>query len=279
MNSVAVRAGWRRGLIELRQSVTNGSDLFGHLFLPVVTLVVLFFMRDKEFGPFELGALVLPSTVGMLIAFNGMLGMSSALTVDREDGTLLRAKATPNGMVGYLIGKIVMVAGTLLAVVLALLIPGLFLVDGLEAGTPGVWLTLAWVLVLGLAATLPLGAILGSLVSSSRGHGLVMLPLFGLVAISGVFYPITALPDWLQVVAQIFPIYWLGLGVRSALLPDSAVVTEIGESWRRLETVGVLGAWAVVGLTLAPLVLRRMASRESGSTVTARREKALQRIG
>jgi ABC-2 type transport system permease protein len=34
----------------------------------------------------------------------------------------------------------------------------------------------------------------------------------------------------------------------------------------------------VLGLLLAPAVLRRMARRESGSQVAARREKAMQRI-
>jgi ABC-2 type transport system permease protein len=83
----------------------------------------------------------------------------------------------------------------------------------------------------------------------------------------------------LQGIAQVFPMYWLGLGMRSALLPDSAVVVEIAQSWRHLETLGVLAVWAVIGLILAPIVLRRMARRESGSSVAARREKALQRVG
>ncbi|GAB2495400.1 ABC transporter permease [Streptosporangium sandarakinum] len=100
-----------------------------------------------------------------------------------------------------------------------------------------------------------------------------------MVGISGIFYPITSLPEWLQWIAQVFPIYWMGLGMRSALLPDSAVAVEIGESWRHLETAGVLGAWAVLGLLVAPVVLRRMARGESGSTVAARREHALRRIG
>ncbi|MDV6271302.1 hypothetical protein [Rhodococcus globerulus] len=99
----------------------------------------------------------------------------------------------------------------------------------------------------------------------------------GLIAISGIFYPITASPGWLQAVGQSFPMYWLGLGMRSALLPEEAVAIEIGESWRHVETAAVLGAWAVVGLLIAPVVLRRMARHESGSNMAARREKALQR--
>jgi ABC-2 type transport system permease protein len=86
------------------------------------------------------------------------------------------------------------------------------------------------------------------------------------------------MPEWAQGLAQVFPIYWLGLGMRSAMLPDGLSSVEIGESWRTLETLGVLGAWAVVGLVVAPMVLRRMARRESGSSVAQRREKALQRV-
>ena len=205
--------------------------------------------------------------------------MSQLLTVEREDGTLLRAKATPNGMLGYLVGKIVTVAGGLVIDLAIVLVPGMFIINGLEYGRPSSWLTLAWVVVLGLVATLPLGAIFGSLISSSRGLGLIMPPIMGMIAISGIFYPITAMPQWLQWVAQVFPIYWLGLGVRSALLPDSAAVVELGESWRHLETVAVLGAWAVLGLVVAPVVLRRMARRESGSSVAARRDKVMQRVG
>jgi ABC-2 type transport system permease protein len=67
--------------------------------------------------------------------------------------------------------------------------------------------------------------------------------------------------------------------MRSALLPDSADTVEIGESWRHLETIGVLGTWAILGLIVAPIVLRRMAQRESGSRVAERREQLLQRTG
>jgi ABC-2 type transport system permease protein len=279
--TVAVRAGWTRGLIELRQSYTNGADLFGHLFWPTVLLVVVYLTRHTtvESGGLVLGALVLPSVLGMNIALNGLLTMSQLLTVEREDGTLLRAKATPNGMLGYLVGKIVTVAGGLVIDLAIVLVPGMFIINGLDFGRPSSWLTLTWVVVLGLVATLPLGAIFGSLISSSRSLGLIMLPIMGMIAISGIFYPITAMPQWLQWVAQVFPIYWLGLGVRSALLPDSAAVVELGESWRHLETVAVLGAWAVLGLVVAPVVLRRMARRESGSSVAARRDKVMQRVG
>jgi ABC-2 type transport system permease protein len=156
---------------------------------------------------------------------------------------------------------------------------GLLIVDGLGIGSIGSWLTLAWVLLLGLVATQSIGAMLGALISSPRGAGYLSLPVIGLIAISGIFYPVTALPGWLQGIAQVFPMYWLGLGMRSALLPNAAAMVELGGSWRQLETIGVLGAWAVLGLIVAPIVLRRMARRQSGSSVAEHREQLLQRIG
>ncbi|WP_433523539.1 ABC transporter permease [Nocardia pseudovaccinii] len=275
----AVRAGTRRGLIEIRQSLTNVQDLWGMLFWPVAMVIVLFFMRDATFeaSGFALGSLALPSILGMLVAFNGMFGIAQMLTLEREDGTLLRAKATPNGMVGYLIGKIVTTAGWVVIPFLIVLIPGLFLVDGTAMGSIGSWLGLIGVVAIGMLATMPIGAVLGSLFSNPRNIGFVSLPIMGIVAISGVFYPITSMPGWLQGVAQVFPVYWVGLGMRSAMLPGDAAAIELGHSWRHLETIAVLGVWAVAGLLLAPIVLRRMARRESGSNVAARREKAIQR--
>ncbi|MGH8932369.1 MAG: ABC transporter permease [Egibacteraceae bacterium] len=239
----------------------------------------IYFLRDRNFGDsgFALGALILPSVLGMFVAL-GMMLVVQYLSADREDGTLLRAKATPRGMLGYLISKLVTVSLTILTYLAILLLPGLFLVHGLGIGGFRSWLTLGWVLGLGLVATQSIGAIFGALISSPPGAGYISFPVMGLIAISGIFYPITAFPDWVQWIAQVFPVYWLGLGMRSALLPDSAAIVEIAGSWRHLETATVLGAWGLVGLAIAPVVLSRMARRESGTRVAERREKALQRI-
>ncbi|MGP4019755.1 ABC transporter permease [Saccharopolyspora sp. 5N708] len=277
MNANAMRVGLRRGLIEFRQTLTTAQDLWSYLFPSIILLVVMSFQRDATVAGFSLGAMTLPGVLGMGIGFAGLLTVAQQLTVEREDGTLLRAKATPNGMLGYLVGKITQIGGMSLISLVIVLVPGLVMFDGLSTGI-STWLTLLWVLVLGLVATMPLGAIIGSLFSSPRSMGLIMLPMMGLISISGIFYPITGFPQWLQWIAQVFPMYWLGLGMRSALLPDALAAAEIGGSWRHLETVGVLGVWAVIGLVVAPMVLRRMARRESGSSVAARREKAMQRV-
>lgn len=276
MNTTVLRAGLRAGVVELRQSFT-GTALVGQLFWPLATLAAIGVLRDRTVAGIALGPAVLTSSAGMFVAL-GMLLAAQHLAADREDGTLLRARATPGGVVGYLLGKLVLVSASVLAYLAILLVPGAPLVGGIAPDARG-WLAFAWVLALGLVATQTLGAALGSLVRSSRGAGILSLPTMGLIAISGVFYPVTALAGWLQALAQAFPVYWLGLGMRSALLPEDAAVVEIGGSWRSVETAAVLGAWAVAGLLVAPVVLRRTARRESGSSVDARRSRLVQQVG
>jgi ABC-2 type transport system permease protein len=277
----AIRLGVRRGLIEVRQVLTTPQDLAGLIIPNLILLTVMILLRGKSIpgSPVSLGATTLPGVMGTGVVFGGMTNLAQNLTVEREDGTLLRAKAIPQGILAYLVGKIVQSSLISLLVLAATLIAGLLLFDGIGAGGPGHWVLLLAVLVAGLVATMPLGAVVGSLFASPRAVGLVTLPIMGLVGISGVFYPVTGLPHWLQWVAQCFPIYWMGLGTRSALLPDAAAAVEIGGSWRHVETFLVLGLWAVVAMVVAPVVLRRMAQRESGSSVSARRDRALQRVG
>jgi ABC-2 type transport system permease protein len=275
---VATRAGLSRGRIEFKQTLTTRSDLLGIL-IPIGGLLAAMIWTRHAHVPgthFSLGTTMLVSVLGLNVVFYGVVTMGDLIVVEREDGTLLRAKAVPNGMLGYLLGKIVNISGQTAFVFAVTLLTGAFLFTGLAIGHPGSWLTLAWVLVLGLLATLPLGAILGSLFPSQRSAGRWwVLLLSALAAISGIFYPITHLPVFLQWTAQLFPMYWLGLGMRSALLPHAMAAVEVGHSWRHLATFGVLSAWAIAGLVLAPVVLRRMARRESGSAVAARREKVL----
>ncbi|MEU5964295.1 ABC transporter permease [Micromonospora parva] len=275
----AVRQGLSRGGTELRQVLSNGQDLGSNLVWLIGLLAPIYFLRDNMLAGTDVSvaAFVLPSLLSMCIGFNGLLNLAQQLVVEREDGTLLRLKALPHGMVSYLIGKVLLVAGMVLVAWVAVLGTGALLVDGLHLGEAGRWLTLLWLLPLGLLAMLPLGAVFGSLIESPRSIGLIMLPVFALATISGIFHPIAGFPTWLQVVAQVFPLYWLGLAARSALLPESALAAEIGESWRHWETAAVLGGWAVLGMLAAPVVLRLMARRESGSTMAARRDRALSR--
>ena len=274
----AVRLGLRRGWIEFVQSVRSSQDQWFYLFTAFLVVGYLFLRRDTEVDGTDLllPSVALPSILGALVAFGVVVGPAYALAMEKEDGTLLRHKAVPHGLAGYFTGQLVFQTLSLLPQMVVILVPSFLLFENLMADSSG-WFTVVWVLLLGLLAAMPIGMVIGASVPSAQKVGTWgMLPVMVLAGISGIFYPIQQLWGWVQVVAQLFPMYWLGLGMRSVFLPDSAAALELGGSWRTLETVLVLGAWAVAGAVVTPRVLRRMSRRSTGSQVQAAREAAVQ---
>ena len=277
----AIRTGIQRGWTEFIQSLRSPQDQGFYIFMSLAILTYLYFNRNNEVEGagqiLSFPTFAMPSILGGLVAFGMIIGPAYSLAMEREDGTLLRAKAVPNGVLGHVTGHVVSNTVSIIPSFAVILIPGMLLFPGLMSNGLEGWFTVLWVTVLGILATLPIGMIIGSLVPGVQKVGTWgMLPFIALTIISGIFFPIQALAGWVQVVAQIFPLYWLGLGMRSAFLPEAAAAIEIGGSWRTGWTVLVLSLWAAAGLVIAPRVLRRMARRQSGSQVEAAREQAMQ---
>lgn len=273
--TVGLKRGWRETVLSLRSPQDQGF----YIVLGLLTVGYLYLRRDSEIEGVDLAfpILAMPGLLAGIIVFGLVAGPTYQLAMEREDGTLLRAKSTPHGIRGYVVGQVVLHSLSLLPTLLVVVVPSALMFGaGSQRGLAG-WLMAAGVIVLGLMAVLPIGIIIGSLVPGVQKAGTWgFMPVMALSGISGIFFPITAMWGWVQAVAQFFPMYWIGLGLRASFLPDEAAVAELGESWRTWETVGVLGAWAVLGMVLTPIVLKRMAQRQSGAAVAEAREKAAQ---
>ena len=104
---VAARAGLSRGRIEVTQTLTTPADLIGILIPTGGFLAAMIWTRYTQVPGthFSLGTTMLVSVLGLNVVVYAVVTMGDLLVVEREDGTLLRAKATPNGMTGYLIGS------------------------------------------------------------------------------------------------------------------------------------------------------------------------------
>jgi ABC-2 type transport system permease protein len=277
----AVACGARRGRIEFMNSVRAGQDIAYYVIVSLIFLVVLFLNRNDMVPGTDVSvaSFMLPGLLALQVVFAGAFGIATVLATEREDGTLLRLKSVPFGMVGYVAGQLVRVCMEIAFSMLIVLVPAAFFVPELMSDGPLAALGAVGYLVLGLFAVLPLGFVVGSIFKNPRSvGGWGMLVMGAIVYISGIFVPLATLPGWVQIIGQLTPTYWLGLGLRSTLLPEAAAAAEIDGSWRTLLTIAVLVVWAIIGAVLAPKLLRRMARRESGSSVAARREKALQRV-
>jgi ABC-2 type transport system permease protein len=275
----AARNGLSRGLIEFRASMGNAQEvLFGYVMFPVMFLGMALFVESSDSEGASSGVGIILSGIVMMIAILGVTTTAQVIGTEREDGTLLRSRAVPHGMVGYAVGKTVHLLLMMVFALSLMLVPAMLFVDGVAAqGWVGAF-ALVWVCLLGLAALASIGAITGALVSNPRtAVGLAMIPIMALVGVSGIFFPLAILPDWLQAVAMAFPIYWIGEGLRAALLPADI----LSAGWFGVPQLplvaGVLALWTVLGFLVAQRVLRRMARRTSGSRVQAAREEAMKR--
>ena len=232
----AVALGLRRGWTEFVLSLRSAQDQGFYLFMALGTLTYLWLNRDTEVEGTDLllpdGRAAEPArrTAGVRRGDRP----AYALAMEREDGTLLRHKAVPHGMRGYVTGQLRLHSLGLVPLLLVILVPSFLLFDDVMSNGPSGWVTVAWVVVLGLLATLPIGMVIGSLrPERPEGRHLGDAPGADPHRRSRASSRRSRrCGAGCRCVAQIFPTYWIGLGMRSAFLPDAAAAAEIGGSWR-----------------------------------------------
>lgn len=272
MNIKALRIGLRRGWSEHTHLLKDRREMLNTLLGTVVIFAgLLVWIGDNEVKGTGVSMKTF-MTVGFLaftVFSNGVMALPMAIAADREEGTLLRLRTVPGGVGAYVVGRSVTVLGQIVVQSVLILAIGVTL-GGVEP--PRDWATLAWVMLLGTAAVVPLGAALGCMLPGPKtAAGVLALPMMVLMVTSGVMLPMTFLPEVAQWISQVFPLYWQGLGLRAAFLPDTMLAAEIGRSWRLPMVGAVLAVWTVAGTLLAPMLIRRVTRRESGSRLAERR--------
>jgi ABC-2 type transport system permease protein len=271
--SIGMRRGWHEFVIGLRSS----QDQTFYVFMGLGALVLLWFGRDEgiEGTNLTVPQVALPGLLAGIVMLTIVIGPAYALALEREDGTLLRCRVAPYGLHGYLTGVGTLTVVSLLPLLVIVLGGSALLFDGAVPSEPWRWAVIVPVLLLGVLATLPLGFTIGSVVARiQQVTTWGMLPIIGLAWISGIFGDMERLWTWVQVLAQVFPLYWLGHLMRFAFLPEAAVVGELYGTWRVAWGIAVLVAWTVIGSALATPVVRRMARRQSGAAVAEARDQA-----
>ena len=261
----ATTLGLRRGLTEQLNLWSDRKELLNAVVGTVgtFTLLILFIGDNPVPGTtVSTGTFMTPGFLAFGIFSTGLTALPMLIAADREEGTLMRARTLPRGIRVYLTGRAVTTLLTIAlnaALVLLVAVP----LAGVPApATPARWLTIAWVLVLGTLAVVPLGAVIGSLLSGPKTAAAILaLPTMLLMLVSGVMFPLESLPGLVRGIAQVFPLYWQALGLRAAFLPDSILATEAGGSQALGRAAAVLGTWAVGGMVLAPWLLRRVRGR------------------
>jgi ABC-2 type transport system permease protein len=176
----------------------------------------------------------------------GLFGFGVSLAIERDGGLLTLKRAMPMPPGAYLMGKMVMamIAATVVSVLLILI--GVFLAHvALTA-----WQMLALMLVgaLGVLPFCALGMFVGTLIKGQGAPGLLNLVYLPMAFLSGLWMPLSMLPQTLQKLAPIWPSYHLNQLTLAAVGMSNGVL---------LPHVLALAGYTVIFLLLAVRRLRR----------------------
>lgn len=213
--------------------------------------------RPDGSGGISMAAYYLPGMIAAGLLLTGVQNLAVDIAREKSEGWLRRLGCTPMSPVSYFIGKAGLVLVTSLAQ-LALLLVFAVVVFGIALpDDPERWLRFAWLFLLGIMTMTLLGIALSAAPRSSRSATAVVLPIVLILQfISGVYLQFSMLPEWLQNIASLFPLKWLGQGMRSVFLPEHFAGAETGGDWDLWLVAANLVGWLLVGLVISLLTFR-----------------------
>jgi ABC-2 type transport system permease protein len=145
----------------------------------------------------------------------GLFGFGVSLAIDREQGLLTLKRALPMPPGAYLVGKMcmaLMMASAITTVMLCLAIFGAHVSLG-AANIAAFFVTE----VLGVLAFCSLGLLIGTLVKGQSATGLVNLVYLPMAFLSGLWFPLSIMPNFLQAIGPLWPAYHLDQLALSAI--------------------------------------------------------------
>ncbi len=249
----ALRIGWFRGIVEIKEFFRQRESVVFTLFFPVILLLVFGSVLNYQIGGgVSFSRYFIPGILAVGLFGVAFQTLAIQIAIERDKGTLKRLEGTPMPPASYFIGKIIMV------LVLVVLESIILFVIGEAFGKVSLpthlhqWVDLIWVTLLGVAAGSLLGIAFSSVPRSGRAAPAVITPIaLVLQFLSGVYFVFTQLPTYLEYVGAFFPLKWIAQGYRSVFLPDFMRSQEPAKSWEHGKVAIVLAVWAVAGLIFA----------------------------
>jgi ABC-2 type transport system permease protein len=204
-----LRGLWKLIWIELKIFLREPLGAFGTIGFPVLIFLVLGRVAGRNLAPASLAAssfirVGLPVLASVLIAISAVLSLVTIISIYREGGILKRLRATPlrpqTILTAHVIVKLLLTAATLALMVLA----------GKRYYPIGVHVPLFSFTIALLISTwsiLSVGFLIASIVPTARfAQPIGAVILYPMIAVSGLFVPIEALPPALHAVARVLPL-------------------------------------------------------------------------
>ena len=238
--------------LEIKIFVREPMGVIGTVGIPVA----VFLIASRLAGPrvartaIQSGAAtaVLPVLASILMALSAISSLVTIVSIYREGGILKRLRATP------LSPTVILSAHVLVKLLFTVLTLVIMVLAGRRYFPPGVPVPLfsyAVALTFSTWAILSIGFLIASIIPTARfAQPLAAVILYPMVAVSGLFFPVDVLPQWMRLVARALPLgyavslldgiwrgegWWAHMGDVAALVVFFLVCTAISTRLFRWE--------------------------------------------
>jgi len=250
---------WVIAYREFLRFIQDRSRMISSFTMPLLFLVIF----GAGFG--NLIGQTTPGVDYIQFMYPGILSMTVLMTSvmsgvsivwDREFGFLKEVLVSPLSRSGVLVGKATGAAAIAIIQGAIMLVLAPFLNVSI---TPGMVLALLPLLLILSLSLSGLGLLIGARMRSQQGFQMVMqLVIFPLMFLSGIFFPISGVATWLEVLSKLNPVTYGIDAIRQVFLgSEVAGVTVFGHTMNILESALVVAAVGVALLSAAIWVFNR----------------------
>lgn len=193
-------------------------------------------------GLFEESQFFVPAIAAFAVITACFTNIAMTVTIAREQGVLKRVRGTPLPAVSYLLGRVLHAVFVALILVAIITLAGALFYDvDPPTATPGRFVV---TLATGAAAFCTLGLAFTALIpNEDAAPALVNAAVLPLSFVSDIFVPSDHAPEWMQTLADVFPIKHFAQAMLASFDPSF-------RDWSTTDLV-VVAVWGVAGLVAA----------------------------
>lgn len=194
---------------------------------------------------------LLTGMIALSIAQGGMFGMVDLVEMRRK-GLIKRLRMTPANMGIFGLSDMVMrLLFSIIQIILLSLIGVLIFGANLYISP----ISLVVVFLMGALSFNALGYFFSSFSKTTEAYmGVANIVSFLMMFLSGVFFPVETMPEWLQPVSNVLPLTYFADGLRESMVYETSVIS--GTLWFG---IGVMVIWGAITFILGSWLYKRKA--------------------
>jgi ABC-2 type transport system permease protein len=192
---------------------------------------------------------LLTGMIALAIAQGGMFGMVDLVEMRRK-GLIKRLRMTPANMGIFGLSDMVMrLIFSIIQIILLSLIGVIVFGANLYINP----LSLVIVFLIGALSFNALGYLFSSFSQTTEAYmGVANIVSFVMMFLSGVFFPVETMPEWLQPVSNVLPLTYFAEGLRDSMVYETSVASS--SLWLG---IGIMVAWGIVCFLIGSVFYKR----------------------